>query len=70
MKWYNASMYEVGTKVDLTFLNSKKVVASSPKKSAFQENLESTQTLYQAGTQLIFDRKTGRMGRRIRVDFA
>lgn len=65
-------LYAVGSKIDLTGLNTKKAVAAQPKKSDIETALEAaseTAHYYQAGTQLIFDRKTGRLGRRIRVDF-
>lgn len=72
-KWYNASMYEVGTKIDLTSLNTKHEAASqAPKKSSIEQafdNATETQGYYQAGTRFTFDKETLALRRRIRVDF-
>jgi hypothetical protein len=69
-------LYAVGSTVDLTGLNTKRQeVATGPKKSIFpqqerEQDCGEPKTLYEVGTQYIFDKITGRMGRRIRVDFA
>jgi hypothetical protein len=65
-------MYEVGTYVDLSYLNKKhEVVAAAPrKKSAYKKALEAASNLQEVGTQYVFDQTTGKFGKRIQVQFA
>lgn len=65
-------MYEVGTHIDLSYLNKKhEVVAAVPrKKSAFQKTIEAASNLQEVGTQYVFDQTTGKFGKRIQIQFA
>lgn len=63
--------YEVGTFIDLTYLNKKREVpAAAPRKSTVKRALEAASNLQEVGTQYVFDPATGKFGKRIQIQFA
>jgi hypothetical protein len=60
--------YEVGTHIDLSYLNHKTEVAPQvQKKSDFQE---AASTLFEVGTQFVFNQAQQKLARRIPVSYA
>lgn len=59
--------YDVGTHIDLSYLNRKTEVAPAVPKKSFQE---ATSNLFEVGTQFVFSNKGAKAARRIQVVYA